>query len=91
MMILPQDGYPLIDDCYLQIIGRGVGIMIMMMMMMMRLHGDHINTGTPKWMVYSRIKIDDLGVPHFRKPSYMYNMICVIIPLNPGIPFFAAQ
>ena len=66
MMILPQDGYPLIDDCYLQIIGRGVG-----MMMMMRLHGDHINTGTPKWMVYSRIKIDDLGVPPFQE-TFIY-------------------
>jgi hypothetical protein len=67
MMILPQDGYPLIDDCYLQIIGRGVG----MMMMMMRLHGDHINTGTPKWMVYSRIKIDDLGVAPYQE-TFIY-------------------
>jgi hypothetical protein len=35
--------------------------------------GVSINGGTPKWMVHSgksQQKIDDLGVPYFRKPLY---------------------
>ena len=34
------------------------------------------NGSTPKWMVYhgksQNKKMDDLGVPHFRKPPYTY-------------------
>ena len=35
--------------------------------------GFHSHGGTPEWMVYfmeNPIKMDDLGVPYFRKPPY---------------------
>ena len=43
--------------------------------------GVSINGGTPKnggWFIVGNpIKMDDLGVPYFRKPPYIYTYICV--------------
>ena len=45
--------------------------------------GVSINGGTPKnggWFIVGNpIKMDDLGVPYFRKPPYIYIYMCVCV------------
>ena len=41
----------------------------------MKLFGGFLKCGTPKWIASdgNPLKIDDLGYPHFRKPSFCQN------------------